>query len=337
MDLDFHYGTIYVLSRWAKFCSANANIIATSSQLVDDNIDDTPFSAAAEERDRANGVNVRYSCQHIWGNITGKGNCDIWIPFHFLPGLVGETRDDKLVCKKNSVLTQKLSDRLRETTLDNSSFGFRLGVGLHVYADTWAHQEFAGLNNMLNMVRNLIFTRQGSLAQKMLDSLLDSPLVGKVFDKGPLGHVAAVHCPDMPFLWWKSGERFMGGRKNWDEFIEASEAVFRILQAVSCEPVTGLSPSQKEILLACFKGIQSDDIDERYREWLKRIHENYFDIEDFNDEDAAVSYSASTIFGDENFRKQFYDEINDHFFWVKHELEAAGINVLTDEPTVSIW
>jgi len=30
MDIDFHFGTIYVLSRWAGFDSYNAKVIATS-------------------------------------------------------------------------------------------------------------------------------------------------------------------------------------------------------------------------------------------------------------------------------------------------------------------
>lgn len=333
MDLDYHYATIYVLSRWAKFGSGNSNIIATSSQFVDDNFDQNPFSDAEEKENIANGVRVRYSCQNVWGNVTGKGNCEVWIPFHFLPGLQGETNDEKLVCKKNSELANKLADRLLATTLDNSDFGFRLGIGLHVYADTWAHQEFAGLNAALNKVQSLLFANQGSLIEKAVGELIGAnTALNKLVEMvNPLGHVAAVHCPDMPFLWWRSSDHFKEGRKNWDEFLEASEKIFRILQSVSCEPVTGLSERQQELLLECFKGIQSDDIDVRYQEWMKRIHSNFFEIEDFNDEDAEVEYSAGTIINDLNFRTQFYEELNDHFDWVRQELLAAGINVLQEE------
>lgn len=334
MDLDFHYGTIYVLSRWAKFCSANSNLIATSSQFVDDNYDTNPFSDAEEKENIAQGIHVRYSCQNIWGNVTGKGNCEVWIPFHFLPGLEGDTTDEKLVCKKHSPLAKMLEDRLLETTLDNSDFSFRLGIGLHVFADTWAHQEFAGKNTTLNKVQNLIFSNQGSLIEKAIgDFIGSSSILSKVVDQlMPLGHVAAVHCPDMPYLWWKSGGHFKDGRKNWDEFMEASEEIFRLLQSVSCEPVTGLSDEQKDLLMDCFKGIQSDDINKRYEEWVSRIHDNYFQFEDFNDEDAAVSYSTSTILGDMNFRRQFYDELNDHFDWVRGQLEDNDIFVLKSEP-----
>ena len=334
MDIDFHYGTIYVLSRWAKFCSANANIIATSSQLVDDNFDSNPFSDEEERQNIAQGVHVRYSCQNIWGNVTGKGNGEIWIPFHFLPGLQGDTDEEKLICKKHSRLSKALADRLLATTLDNSDFSFRLGIGLHVFADTWAHQEFAGINNTVNKVQNLIFATQGSLLQNVLSELVGaSSLISKVLDEVmPLGHAAAVHCPDMPYLWWKSGERFTDGRKNWDEFMEAAEEIFLILQQVSCEPATGLTDKQKKLLIRCFKGIQSEDINARYEEWIKRIHDNYFQIEDFDDGDRSVGYSTSTIFGDMNFRRQFYDELNDHFDWVRAQLEDNDIYVLQSQP-----
>ena len=50
MDLDYHFGTVYVLSRWADFGSFNARTIASCSQLVDDNFDTTPFSDAEEKK-----------------------------------------------------------------------------------------------------------------------------------------------------------------------------------------------------------------------------------------------------------------------------------------------
>jgi hypothetical protein len=41
-----------------------------------------------------------------------------------------------------------------------------------------------------------------------------------------------------------------------------------------------------------------------------------------------VEYSIGLILDDLNWRKQFYDEINDHFFWVKEKLEENGIDRL---------
>lgn len=334
MDLDYHYGTTYVLARWAKFGSPNANIIATSSQLVDDNMDENSFSDEWERKMLAEGVRVRYSCQNIWGNMTGRGNCEAWVPFHFLPGLEGNGTDEKLICRKHSSLAKKLAERLLATTLDNSSFGFRLGVGLHVFADTWAHQGFAGINTAVNKVQNLIFSAPGAnLDQKITDFIESHPSLSNLVQQlNPLGHVAAAHCPDLPFLKWNSSKIFTEGRKNWEEFLEASEEIFRLLQSVSCEPVTGLSDRQKELLRRSFQELPFYDIEERYQGWLDRIHSNYYEIEDFGDGDAAAEYQAGTIMGDPDFCRQFYEEINDHFDWVKSELQAAGIDILKSEP-----
>lgn len=326
MDLDFHYGTIYVLSRWADFGSVSANTIATSSQLVDDNFDTTPFSDEEEKNNIAKGIRVRYSCQNVWGNLTGKGNEDIWIPFHFLPGLEGEKEEEKLVCKKYSALSKELKKRLYQTALNNSNYVFRLGVGIHVFADTWAHQEFAGINNAVNQVKNLLFTTQGSMAERVLDEMLDSTMLSKVLDMVmPLGHAAAIHCPDMPYLWWKSGERFTGGRKNWDEFMDAAEESYVVLQHVSGVPETGLTMEQRDKLSQCFKGFQNEDINKRYNLWIDRIRENFFDFKDYSEDDKNVEYKMGIIFDDLDWRKQFYDEINDHYDWVKGRLEENGI------------
>lgn len=380
MDLDYHYGAMYVLSRWAKFCSANAQIIATSCQLVDDNFDENPLSDASEEENLAQGINVRYSSQNVVGNVTGKGNKEIWIPFHFLPGLEGETDEEKLICKKDSVLAQKLSDRILETTLDNSDFGFRIGIGLHAYADTWAYQGFSGLKDSINTGQRQMLVKQSARMGKAVGAFVEGnetlkniadtvtsqgSRLGKAIgdfvqgnetinnladtvtaQKDRLGKavgefvesnenlkkvadtVSSVNLPDTQRLWWRSKE----GNKNWDEFLEASEKTYRILQAVSCEPVTGLTERQKELLMDCFNNIQSEDAEERYNEWLKRIHENFFEIEDFDDGDASVEYTPGTILGDANFRGQFYKELNDHFDWVRKELVEAGLDVLESEP-----
>lgn len=329
MDMDFHFSTIYVLSRWADFGSNSSRIIATSSQLVDDNFDSTPFSDEEEKKNIAKGIQVRYSCQNVWGNLTGTGNEDIWIPFHFLPGLIGETEEKKLVCKKYSYMSKMLKRRLYETSLDYGNYAFRLGIGLHVFVDTWAHQEFAGINNSVNQVKNLLFSTQGSMVEKVLDEMLDSTVLSKVLDMVlPLGHAAAVHCPDMPYLWWKSGERFTGGRKNWDEFMDAAEESYAILQHVSGVPETGLTMEQRDKLSECFKGFQSDNIENRYNLWIDRIRDNFFEFKDFNEEDKNMEYGMGWLYDDLDWRKQFYEEINDHYFWVKQKLEENGIERL---------
>ncbi|MDY6269150.1 MAG: hypothetical protein SPL39_09350 [Selenomonadaceae bacterium] len=82
------------------------------------------------------------------------------------------------------------------------------------------------------------------------------------------------------------------------------------------------------MLTDCFQDIQDDDFDVRYQEWLRRIHENYFNIANFDEGDETVEYRTGTILGDPDFCKSFYDEINDHFYWVRDQLQEQGIDVL---------
>ena len=83
MDIDFHFGTTYVLSRWSGFDSRRAKAIAASSQLVDENT----LQMAEPYQGRPTG-------HAAWENVTNADhNNDVWIPFHFLPGLSGETAE----------------------------------------------------------------------------------------------------------------------------------------------------------------------------------------------------------------------------------------------------
>ena len=58
---------------------------------------------------------------------------------------------------------------------------------------------------------------------------------------------------------------------------------------------------------------------------------SYFNIANFDENDQTVEYSAGTILGDPDFRKSFYEEINDHFDWVREQLLAQDINVLKQD------
>ncbi len=331
MDSDFHFGTMYVLARWADFGSDNCKILAASSQFVDDNYDESAFSDKPEEAAKKKGIDVRYSCEDFWSHMTNKSDAEVWVPYHFLPGLEGRTEEEKLVCKKNSKLANRLAERLNATSCGDANFAFRLGIGSHVYADTWAHQEFAGINNALNQVKDLIFSQQGSMVQRVLDDVVDSKVMNKVLDMlMPLGHAAAIHCPDIPYLWWHTGERFLGGRKNWDEFLEASQRIFLILQHVSGDTQPeGLTAHQLQLLMEMFKGVQTDDIEERLAAWTAKIHSNYFEFKNFDGIDGSLEYNKSFILDDEDFRRQFYQEINAHYDWVKSALVTEDIHCLS--------
>lgn len=311
MDKDFHFGTIYVLSRWAQFGSYNSLVIATASQFVDDNIE----TISGEKRTSGHAV---------LDNLTNfDENNDVWIPFHFLPGLLGEKWDEKLICRKNSELAQRMMNELPVVDVDDSVSVLRLGIALHVYADTWAHQGFSGMPSLDNNVTNL------QPKTKSIEDFIENHTIqtGAL----PLGHMEAVHLPDRPYMQWGCTPQFPEGRNNWDEFMDACHEIYKILTQISTGISSDLNPDQEAMLLDSFQSIIGEDIDYRIAEWLKRIHQNQYHFTDWNDEDSAVEYKESFIMDDDDFSQQFYEALDAHYDWVKNNLLDAGIDVLGEE------
>jgi hypothetical protein len=310
MDTDFHFGTIYVLSHWAGFEHDNCLALATASQLVDDNMQDIVGDAP------------RYSGHDITENITDAShNNDIWIPYHFLPGLEGD-ENDRLICKKNGILAQKLASIMENLgTLDNNVNLFRLGISLHVYADTWAHQEFSGnIDHDNNNVSNLDVSFPGI-------SNWEREKQGIIEQLPPLGHAKAYHWPDRPYASWSYYPDYVNDRQNWNEFLEASCSIYSILAKVHGGVSLLLTDTQKEQLLNAFKKIICSDYDARNWVWIDRIKTGFFGFtEDFNP--IHNPYTPSLIINDPDFRPSFYQALDDHYNWVKNELIDAGLDIL---------
>ena len=328
MDIDFHFSTVYVLSRWAGFSSGNAKVIAAASEFVDDNISEDPKIWATAKEVTPNGV-IRYSGHDLWENLFNEeGNEQVWIPYHFLPGLEGETEEDQLICKKDSALALELEQRLKHLTFNDPNYAFKLGIGLHVFADTWAHQEFAGITSISNIVKDLVVELFDGDGWKNIEEMGDWIKSVAIDLAAPLGHAGAIHWPDRPYAKWKSTVKFPDGRDNCDEFMEASERIYGILAAIQQNPQTDLSKEQRDILLQAFKQIVVDDPEERNKQWLKWLSENKFNFKDFNDDDKNLEYHKYFILSDQDYPKQFYDSLDEHYDWVKKRLDEAGITRL---------
>lgn len=307
MDIDFHFGTIYVLSRWAGFNKLDAKALATTSQLVDDNT----LTLKINRKHRSSGHEPLENLSDL------KDNNEIWFPFHFLPNL-NKNATDKLVCKKNSNLALQLSDELKSTTdLQINKNLFRLGIGLHVYADTWSHQEFLGCISKNNILTDLTIL---SPEQSLWELAQNSSLV--IHSLPPLGHATAIHWPDRPYAYWKCTPKFPNGRENWTEFLEASRAIYTILTTVKNAPNT-LTAEQENKLLTCFKGFTDEDYTHRNNVWVDYINKSYFGFDD-----SLEKYDKNYILNDPDFCPQFYEAIDEHYIWVKEKLEAEDIHIL---------
>ena len=291
MQIDFHHATTYVLARLAGFDHPEADTVAYCSQYVDDaaNSGIVRFTNGA--------MYSRISSAHKmvdYRNLSELANHLVWIPFHFLPGNgglpAGESPPggfiEKIVCKPDSPVAR---DLIRTCILEkNHPYGLhRLGITLHVYADTWAHQGFAGVNHAVNNVSHLEDVHNPGMSlrhrlKEFFGDTFDSVSSHLVGDALPLGHGAALSFPDRPYLTWRyrdsTGQTVI--RDNTAEFLKTADALCQAMQRYRAgDPdaaVPGLAADDRAKIENLFRTVTGDDGDERHAEWLKKIADGTF-------------------------------------------------------------
>ncbi len=143
MQLDFHFYAIYTICKLAGLKHDYCKTIAYASQHTDDAKYDHVLEFMSGGRYQQQMSAYKFFEYNV---IDKKTRYDVFLPFHFLPGVAGTEFYEKLLCRKNSVTANELlQDTLR--TLDKPYGLHRLGVTFHVYADTWSHQGFDGLGH----------------------------------------------------------------------------------------------------------------------------------------------------------------------------------------------
>lgn len=283
MQIDFHHTTTYVVARAAGFNHDDAHIIAYASQYVDD-----ATSTGTVQFDNQ-AVYNRISSAHKMldaRNTQELANHQVWLAFHFLPGnggkQAGENPDgsfiNKIVCRPNSPVAQ---DMVRGVILDKDRlYGLhRLGVAMHVYVDTWAHQGFAGVLHDVNEVEDAEETSNSGLFDGGIGGFLRDILDDAI---PPLGHGRANVFPDMPFMQWKyeNGKGELIQRDNTSDFMTAADHMCQAMQRfILGDPdanVAGLDADTKGKLHEMFVGIKNKKGDERHTEWLQAIRDGAF-------------------------------------------------------------
>ena len=264
MQIDFHHAVTYVVARFATLSAAQAETVAHAAQYVDDS--------------RESGFvrfdnTMRYYRQASAHPVTDPGNIDddvdaqSWLPFHFLPGNAGlpagsaapDPYIKRLVCLPDSAVARSmvehaLADKGRPWDLH------RLGIAAHVYADTWAHQNFVGLNDRINEVSGIRDADGNSIP------VVPLPLP-------PVGHGQARTFPDQPFLRWSylNHDNQRIDRDNPADFLAAANALCVMFQRWLGVAPNGLSDDEKAVLSSCFARFTDSDAAERYKKWQQEL------------------------------------------------------------------
>jgi hypothetical protein len=284
MQIDGHHTMTYIAARLAGFSKPKASIIAYSAQYVDD---------------ATNSGVIKFDNEAMYGRISSAhkmldyrnsdelANHQVWIPFHFLPGNGGKPAGQnpgnrfvrKLVCFPDSYVAR---DMLRVCVADaGKPYGLhRLGITMHVYADTWAHQGFAGLNHKINEVSNI--TSNNKSLDKSFFNKIANYFLSESF---PLGHGAALSHPDRPSLIWeyKNGLGEKVKRDNQQIFMDAVDKMCRAMQCfnqrdlkMDLESMPGLPAADAKKILSLIKNIKGDTGEVRHEKWLEEINKGSF-------------------------------------------------------------
>ncbi len=211
MDIEFHYYMTHLIALRAGFKKEDALKIAYASQYTDDNDEsrkimggDTPYyNSISQTSDIQKPQEERLSIYPI---------------FHFCPG----TKDEMF---KYSPLRKDGGFNLLTTIRDNSNARkifddalkagdvYRIGIGTHMYADTFCHRDFSGWKDAFNWIKLKGFA-------------------GGVWNAvGPaIGHALAMHNPDIPSLVWEDTRLTSkySLKKNKEQILMAAGNIFDI-------------------------------------------------------------------------------------------------------------
>lgn len=281
MQIDFHHGVTYVLARLAGLPRPAAGTVAYAAQYVDD-----ATSSGTLRFDNGARFGRVPSAHKLldYRNFEELANHRVWVPFHFLPGNSGAPAGvtppgsyvERLICRPDSPVARAL---LRDTIAGRGApyALHRLGVTMHVYADTWAHQGFAGVNDQANAVSDVV----GEDGKPDLDlkSRLTSFFIGEAL---PIGHGAALSYPDRPWLVWgyTSGLGQQVHRDNTAIFLDAAEhllvAMRRYIAGSADAHVDGLAERDRDVMARLFRQLRDPDGEKRHATWMQAIADGEF-------------------------------------------------------------
>jgi hypothetical protein len=343
MQLDFHHATTYVAARLAGFNKRDADIVAYAAQYVDD----ATSSGTVYFDNKA--IYHRISSAHKMvdkRNVKSLANHLVWLPFHFLPGNGGldaglnpEGRFiEKIVCTPHSPISEAM---VQQAIVEKDKpYGLhRLGVTLHVYADTWAHQGFAGVLHPVNDIENARETGTSGVFKRGLRQILNDIIDDAI---PPLGHGRATTFPDMPFLQWdyRNYKGEIVSRNNTELFCDAAQHLCKAMQRyIAGDPhaeVPGIKSRDmrqiEQLLATCRREYGS----ERHATWLMAIRDGIFS---FGAEEVSYSGKGKGSWKEKalgsNFDqpvstyreaflmsdwKLFHDAIQAHRFFIIHDL-----------------
>lgn len=222
MNSEFHYHITWLIAARAGLPAEDTEILATSSQYTDDN-------SIIFEIDKDMPTAYGNYISQTMNILKPKAKLlRIYPIFHFIPGdpMAESTwRRDGRMHWLNTTPNSKNANRVIDAALASKDL-YRIGIACHGYADTWAHQNFAGYFDPFNS--------------------MTGPLSVAIPN---IGHAEANHNPDEVALVWKDTRLIEKRVDNKSRFLEAAAHILRKLAKFTDSGMTEKELQKREAAL----------------------------------------------------------------------------------------
>ncbi len=299
MNLEFHYYAVYILALEAGFSENSAFVIAASSQELDASTSELGFDTGQKILDIV--VSQNYS---FWNDAVKN---DIYLPFHFIPGNAEEARNTRKDGKNCRFLVTPNSESVKSLLIDalKDKDPYLIGVAAHSFADSYAHQNFSGLEEEANSLGGFSGNTEESPGKSLFRDLAASGLP-------PVGHLQALSAPDEPGLVWTDLRLKEEKVVNNKRFAIAAKKLFRYLRIY-----LGKSFGDEELITDKLNFIwEKPSKEERISDYIIGWNLRPYEPQLWRRE-AGAPFNASKLAGLGNY---------DKLAWAKKELFNSGKN-----------
>ena len=209
MDIEFHFYMTHLIALRAGFKPDDAFTIAYASQYTDDN--ENVYEIKGRGNPYVNMISQTMDITKPQGE-----HLSIYPAFHFCPAPVKEIfaqaplRTDGVYHSLDTLPDNGNARTIFEKAMASGNL-HRIGMGAHMYADTFCHRDFVGYKHTFNWLKI------DGLIKGLLDDILPC-----------IGHALAMHQPDLPALVWEDTRLTSKYRlkKNKDQILGAAENIF---------------------------------------------------------------------------------------------------------------
>lgn len=275
MDKDFHYYGTFCAARIAGYNNRDASEIAFYAQFVDDCTE--TFIGRLQHGGYRKIVTCQTNSEMIKKYATSPRAfqkeelwelAGIWCPFHFLPGNEGDYSYEGPVKEKHEpgALEMEPDKAMRllclpKTRLFSRTMGnlvraenpplSQVGMAMHILADAWAHQYFAGIPSWwLNEVEEAVHDAEtGERIHFLFGGIKYTP-TGPRYDSLPyLGHGRMGSLPDeghRNYRYLPNWRKTPLAKDNREEFREAFLFMVQVMQSACGQGNRELSPEDME-------------------------------------------------------------------------------------------